>query len=103
MYGFADRARFFVFDPVKKNIVHQQETQSVFGLSTSQQGPRVFVVAPDGTVYILFVQGIARIDPTTFDITMVAQAPVPIGPGGDILNGRIYFASGSHLYSYQIP
>ncbi len=103
VYGFADRKLFFVFDPAKRKIVHQQETKSVFGWSTSQQGPRVFVVSPDGTVHILFVKGIARIDSDTFDITMVAESPVPIGPGGDILEGRIYFASGSHLYSYEIP
>ncbi len=103
VYGFADRKRFFVFDPAKKKIVHQQETQSVFGWSTSQQGPRVFVASPDGTVYILFVKGIARVDPNTFAITLVAESPVPIGPGGDMLDGRIYYASGSHLYSYEIP
>ena len=34
---------------------------------------------------------------------MLAESPVRIGPGGDILNGCIYFGSGSHLYSYRIP
>jgi hypothetical protein len=34
---------------------------------------------------------------------MLAESPVPIGPGGDLLNGRIYFGSGSHVYSYQVP
>ena len=103
VYGFADRKIFFVFDPKQKKIVHQQETQSTFGLSTSQQGPRVFVVSEEGEVYILFVKGVARIDPETFAINMVAESPVPIGPGGDILGKRIYFGSGSHLYSYEVP
>ena len=103
VYGFADRKQFFVFDPTKRKIIHEQETQSIFGSSTSQQGPRVFVVSAEGNVYILFVKGIARIDPNTFEITMVAESPVPIGPGGDILEGRIYFGSGSHLYSYEVP
>jgi len=52
---------------------------------------------------MLFVKGIARIDPATFGITMLHQSPVPIGPGGDFHNGRIYFGSGSHLYSYKVP
>ncbi|MFV2068252.1 MAG: hypothetical protein ACC645_14865, partial [Pirellulales bacterium] len=102
VYGFSDRKRFFVFDPAKRKIVHQQETKSVFGVSTSQQGPRVFVVSPNDAVYILFVKGIARVDPDTFAITMLAESPVPIGPGGDILDNRIYFAHGSHLYSYDV-
>lgn len=25
-----------------------------------------------------------------------------VGPGGDLLDGHIYFASGSHLYSYRV-
>ena len=45
-------------------------------------------------------RGIARIDPTTFRITMLAKSPVSIAAAGDILDGRIYFASGSHMYSY---
>ena len=33
---------------------------------------------------------------------MLAESPVPIGSGGDYLDGRIYFASGSHVYSYGV-
>jgi hypothetical protein len=60
-------------------------------------------MGPDKTTYMLFVKGVAVIDPATFDIEMLANSPVPIGAGGDILDGRIYFASGSHLYSYGVP
>ena len=52
---------------------------------------------------MLFVRGVGRVAPGTFAITLLARSPVPIGPGGDILNGRIYFASGSHVYSYKVP
>jgi hypothetical protein len=103
VYGIADRRRFFVFDPAKRKVVHEQDTQAEFGHTNSQQGPRVFVLGPDETIYMLFVKGIARVDPATFAITMLAQSPVPIGPGGDILDGRVYFASGSHVYSYAVP
>ena len=33
---------------------------------------------------------------------LVAESPVPIQAGGDILDGRIYFGSKSHLYSYRL-
>lgn len=103
VYGFADRRRFFVFDPKRRQVVHTEETGEKFGPTNSQQGPRVFVVSPKGNVYILFVKGIARVDPNSFAITLLAPSPVPIGPGGDILEGRIYFASGSHVYSWRAP
>ncbi len=63
----------------------------------------MFIKDGDGTVYILFVKGIGRIDPETHKVTLLAVSPVPIGPGGDMLNGRIYFGSGSHVYSYAVP
>ncbi len=103
VFVFADRRQFLVFDTARREVVHQENTEASFGATNSQQGPRVFVLGSDGTIYILFVKGIARLDQATFAITMLAESPVPIGPGGDILNGRIYFGSGSHLYSYQVP
>jgi hypothetical protein len=103
VYGVVDLRRFFVFDPAKKSIVHQEDTYAKFGYTNSQQGPRVFVTAPDGKIYMLFVQGIAIVDPETFAVTLLAKSPVPIAAGGDILDGRIYFSSGSHVYSYAVP
>lgn len=103
VYGFAGRDRFFVFDPATKQVVHDEVTQDAFGPTSSQQGCRIFIPAPDGTIYVLFVKGIAKIDPETFAITMVAESPVPCNYGGTWLDGRIYFASGSRMYSYQLP
>jgi len=103
VFIFADRRQFFVFDTAKREIVHQENTEATFGATNSQQGPRVFVQSPEGDIYILFAKGIASLNPETFEITMLAESPVPIGPGGDYLNGRIYFGSGSHLYSYELP
>ena len=102
VYGVADRSLFFVFDPGQKKVVHKEDVQASLGRTNSQQGPRVFVPGPEETIYMLFVKGVARLDPATFRITILAESPVPIGAGGDILNGRIYFANGSHLYSYAV-
>jgi len=52
---------------------------------------------------MLFAKGIARVDQQTHAIQMVAQSPVPIAAGGDILDGRLYFAYGSHVYSFKLP
>ena len=103
IYGMADSSRFFVLDPVRREIIHEEAVSARFGPSVSQQGPRVFVMGPDSTTYLLFAKGIGRVDPETFEITMIAESPIPIGLGGDFLGGRIYFGSGSHLYSYTLP
>lgn len=103
VYGIAERKHFFVFEPASRKVIHEENVEARFGPTNYQQGPRILVLGPDGTLFILFVKGIARVDPSNFAVTMLAESPVPIGPGGDILDGRIYFASGSHLYSYKLP
>ncbi len=35
-------------------------------------------------------------------LSLLASSPVPITAGGDYLDGRIYFASGSRLYSFRV-
>jgi hypothetical protein len=76
---------------------------ATFGRTNSQQGPRIFVRDAKGTTYMLFARGIARVEPGTFALTVLARSPVPIGPGGDYHQGRICFASGSRVYSYKVP
>jgi len=100
IYGVADNTRFFGVDPVARKIVHQQNTAETLGPTSGGQGPRVFVRDGKGTIYMLFKAGIAKVDPQNHAIEMLAKSPVPIFCGGDYLDGRIYFTSGSHLYSY---
>ncbi|MBM4091541.1 MAG: hypothetical protein FJ276_19255 [Planctomycetes bacterium] len=103
VYGIADRSRFFVFDPGSRTVTHESVISRKYGPTVSQQGPRVFVTAPDGRIFVLFVKGVAEVNSETHEVSMVAESPVPIGPGGDMLDGRIYFGSGSHVYSYAVP
>lgn len=102
IYGIADRKKFFAFDAAKRTVVYERDVEADLGLTTGQQGPRIFVRGENGTIYVLFVKGITRIEPTSHALTLLARSPVPIDAGGDYLNGRIYFASSSHLYSYRI-
>lgn len=100
--GFVDRGRFFIFDPQKRTVVHEENTTARLGPCVSQQGPRVFVQGAGDALYILFTRGIASIDRRTFEIKLLASSPVPISAGGDYLDGRIYFGSGSHVYSWRV-
>jgi hypothetical protein len=102
IYGIADRKKFFVFDAAKRKVVYEKDVAAEFGPTTPEQGPRAFVHGPEGEIYMLFVKGIARIEPKSHAVTMLAESPVPIDAGGDYLDGRIYFVSSSHLYSYKI-
>lgn len=102
VYGITDLNRFFVFDPVKHIVVHQENTEARFGKTAANQSPRIFVSGPEKEIYILFVKGIVRVDPRSFKLNLLAESPVPINTGGDYLDGRIFFVSGSHICSYKL-
>lgn len=102
VYGITDFKKFFVFDPIKHVIVYQQDVEANFGKTSSEQSPRIFIFGPKKEIYLLFVKGIVKIEPGSFKMTMIAESPVPINAGGDYLDGRIYFVSGSHLCSYKL-
>ncbi len=99
--GIADSERIFVFDPATRKVV-ATGTTGEYGPAVWQQGPRMFVT--DGTNYYLLCRNhILQLNPKDGKILRAFESPVPIQVGGDILNGRLYFASGSHLISFQLP
>jgi hypothetical protein len=62
----------------------------------------VFVNGEDGRVLGILSKSIVRIEPKTFAVEKLADAPVGIGAGVAVIGGRLYFASGSHLWSYGL-
>lgn len=102
VFGIADKKTFFVFDPKKRKVIHTEDASAHFGPSTGEQSPRIFVNGPSGEIYLLFKKGILQLDPASFKLTWVGQSPVPIDAGGDYLDGRIFFVSGSHIWSYSL-
>jgi hypothetical protein len=102
VYGIADYKIFFVFDPVSRTIVYQQDQLAVLGKTIASQSPRIFVQSPDREIYLLFAKGIAKVDPLSYKLSLIALYPLPITAGGDYLDGYIYFISGSHLCSYKL-
>lgn len=102
VYGITDFKKFFVFDPIKRIIVNQQDVEANFGKTSAEQSPRIFIFGPKKEIYLLFVKGIVKVERGSFEMTMIAESPVPINTGGDYLDGRIYFVSGSHLCSYKL-
>jgi len=102
VYGFADQKIFFVFDPEEKKIIFKYDTYKDFGPSVSAQGSKIFVPAPEKELYILFRNLIAKLDRENFKIIPIVKVP-NISNGGGYLDGKIYFISSSHLYSFMIP
>lgn len=93
------RDRLAIFNPATRKIEKLISTGD-FESFAWQQGPRILHRVGD-RYFVLFGKAIAEFNPKTAQLTKLVELPFPITAGGAVLNGRIYFASGSVLYSYQ--
>lgn len=97
VYGLAAGSKFFVFDPETREVVHREDLAHYGGL------PRQTLVRePDGNIYAAFRTSLVRITPGTFDHKQVAVPPTAITAGAVILDGRLYYASGSRIWSCRL-
>ncbi len=103
VYGLASGNRFFVFDPEAGEFVHDEEVTR-YGPQTGSQARRTMAAGPDGNIYVLFRDAIARIEPGTFAHREVARPGTAINAGIAIHEGRLYFVAGGRLrlYSYDL-
>ncbi len=98
VYGLSGSSTFFVFDPDKREIVHSESFKAYGGV------PRhALQVGADGKLYAMMTGAILRITPGSFEHEKLADTPVSISAGGALANGLLVFASGSHVWSYQVP
>lgn len=97
IYGLASGSRFFVFDPQAREVVHTED-MSAYGALPRQ----TLTLGPDGNIYATFTASIVRITPGTFAHEKLAEPPRSIGAGTVILDGRLYYASGSHIWSCDL-
>ncbi|NLJ34633.1 MAG: hypothetical protein GX358_00145 [candidate division WS1 bacterium] len=101
VYGLAAGNRFFCFNPETGQMLHDEEV-SEYGSVTGSQAPRTMAVAPDGGIYVLFRDAIARFEPGTCEHREIARPGSTITAGVLIHEGRLYFACGTRLYSQEL-
>lgn len=102
VFGITGDSRLFVFDPLAREVIHE-DSMAAYGDPSGSQAPRIMAVGGDGMIYVLFRRAIAAINPVSFEHHLVTPSPVDIRVGIVIQDGRIYFATQSELWSYQIP
>lgn len=98
VYGLSANRTFFVFDPEQRRVVHS-ESFAAYG-----SVPRHALQAgDDGQLYAMLRNAIVRITPGTFEHEKLADTPAPATAGGAYVNGRLYYASVSRVWSYEVP
>ncbi len=97
VYCIADASGFFVFDPGKKEVVHDESLGEYGGTPVNgmERGP-------DGNIYVIFSEAILKIAPGSFEVEKIADTPASPTAGIAVVGGRVYFAIGSHLWSAKL-
>ena len=101
VYGLADSVDLFVFNPNNRQVVSVNRFSKDLGPSVYAQGTRAFVKGADGSIYVLLYNGIGKVGAKAHTVSRVVSSPVRITVGGAAANGRIYFGSNNHLYSWK--
>lgn len=101
VFGITQNRDLFVYDADKEEIV-ERVSLGEYGAVTGGQAPRSLKFGPDGSLYVLMSRAIVRIDPETMEHELVASSPVPINAGITIHDHRLYFSSGSELWSFGL-
>jgi hypothetical protein len=95
LYGIASPGELFVLDPQSREVVYRYDL-SAYG-TVAYHG---MTLGPDGSLYVVITNALLRIAPHTFEVEKLADTPQPATGGIAIQGGRLYFISGSHLWSW---
>jgi hypothetical protein len=60
------------------------------------------LLAHEGSIYALLHTAIVRVDPADFSHEVVARPPTPLKVGGPVIDGRLYYTSQAHLWSFDL-
>lgn len=98
VYGLSAGSTFFVFDPEAREVLHRESFAAYGGV------PRhALHASADGSIYALMADAVVGIAPGGSSHEKLADAPTRISAGGALLDGTLYFAAGTRLWSYLIP
>ena len=98
VYGLSGNSTFFVFDPEEKRVIHSEPLAGAGGV------PRhALQDGGDGYLYAVCRDAIFRITPGSFECEKVDDTPAGATAGGACVGGRLYYASGAHVWSYRVP
>ncbi len=97
VYGLATGSQFFVFDPVRRAVIHREDLSRLGELVRHALGRDA-----EGNVYGVLGRAVFRVEPGDHRITVLATPPAPITAGLAITGGRLYFGSQANVWSCRL-
>lgn len=98
VHGITDDGRYFAYDPASRTLLRSQDL-SVHGTAVRDG----MCLTEDGTLYGLLTGGIYRVSPGSERPEILSVPPCTVSSGMALLEGKLYFGSQTHLWSYTLP
>lgn len=90
----------FAFDPISREVLHREDLSPYSTRLVGMNDGRMLVL--DGnSLYTIFTDAIVYLDTQNMEHKALPTPPVAPSASGVALNGRVYFASGTHLWSFK--
>ena len=96
IYALTGEGVLLTLDPGARSVIRQQDL-SEFG--SPLRPDQSLLVAPGGRLYVVLSNAILAMDPGDGQCRKVADLPAPAKAGSGLSHGRIFYASGSHVWS----
>jgi streptogramin lyase len=94
LFGIAGGTTLFVFDCATRMVMHTAP------LPFRGVPYNCVALGPDGQIWGLANAGVFRVDPATYVVHLVAEAPEPVTAGFALLGDQLYFACGANIWRY---
>ncbi len=95
VWGLAQGSVLFALDLATGEVVFSEDF--------SHHEVERHLFAHGGQIYACFHTAIVRVDPASFEHEVVARPPTDFKVGGPVIDGRLYYTSEAHLWSFELP
>lgn len=91
---------FFVFDSISGEVIYVEDFSN-YSTQLIGMNDGGMLVLDGESIYMLFADNIVHIDAQSFEHHALPSPRVTVTNAGVALNGRIYFAAGTRLWSFK--
>lgn len=96
VYGLGSDSKLFVFNPNVQKVIYYSN------LAQYGSVPRQALVSAAGKLYALLTKALLSIEPNTYKVIKETDMPDNVTIGAVYADEQLYFARGSHLWSYDL-
>lgn len=98
LYCLGTNGLLFSYDLQSQGIIAQADLSDYGSVAVNPM-----TLGPEGNLYVVLRDAVLQVGIDGLEVAKICDAPGPINAGIGLVDGRVYFARGSHLWSVPVP